>query len=113
MIIKNVQVYTQKNRNLYGGDCGPGDRIAEVHTAVEKETTGAECLEKKLFQKNECSEDEEIVVDGEGAYAIPVSSTCISMAVWVRMSVTGHRGAGKRLAQYEASIGVTLSHRLL
>ena len=33
-------------------------------------TVKAECLEKKVSE-NECSEDEEIVVDGEGAYAIP------------------------------------------
>ena len=83
-----------------------GDRIAEVHTAVEKETTGAECLEKKVSE-NECSEDEEIVVDGEGAYAIPGLIDlhfhgCVGADV-----CDGTPEALKKIAQYEASIGVT------
>ncbi len=91
---------------MYRGDCGPGDRIAEVHTAVEKETTGAECLEKKVSE-NECPEDEEIVVDGEGAYAIPGLIDlhfhgCVGADV-----CDGTPEALKKIAQYEASIGVT------
>ena len=83
-----------------------GDRIAEVHTAVEKETTGAECLEKKVSE-NECPEDEEIVVDGEGAYAIPGLIDlhfhgCVGADV-----CDGTPEALKKIAQYEASIGVT------
>ena len=48
MIIKNVQVYTEEQKFVPGEIVVRGDRIAEVHTAVEKETTGAECLEKKV-----------------------------------------------------------------
>lgn len=106
MIIKNVQVYTEEQKFVPGEIVVRGDRIAEVHTAVEKETTGAECLEKKISE-NECSEDEEIVVDGEGAYAIPGLIDlhfhgCVGADV-----CDGTPEALKKIAQYEASIGVT------
>ena len=106
MIIKNVQVYTEEQKFVPGEIVVRGDRIAEVHTAVEKETTGAECLEKKVSE-NECSEDEEIVVDGEGAYAIPGLIDlhfhgCVGADV-----CDGTPEALKKIAQYEASIGVT------
>ncbi len=106
MIIKNVQVYTEEQKFVPGGLVVRGDRIAEVHTAVEKETTGAECLEKKVSE-NECPEDEEIVVDGEGAYAIPGLIDlhfhgCVGADV-----CDGTPEALKKIAQYEASIGVT------
>lgn len=106
MIIKNVQVYTEEQKFVPGEIVVRGDRIAEVHTAVEKETTGAECMEKKVSE-NECSEDEEIVVDGEGAYAIPGLIDlhfhgCVGADV-----CDGTPEALKKIAQYEASIGVT------
>ena len=106
MIIKNVKVYTEEQKFVPGEIVVRGDRIAEVHTAVEKETTGAECLEKKVSE-NECSEDEEIVVDGEGAYAIPGLIDlhfhgCVGADV-----CDGTPEALKKIAQYEASIGVT------
>lgn len=106
MIIKNVQVYTEEQKFVPGEIVVRGDRIAEVHTAVEKETTGAECLEKKVSE-NECPEDEEIVVDGEGAYAIPGLIDlhfhgCVGADV-----CDGTPEALKKIAQYEASIGVT------
>ena len=106
MIIKNVQVYTEEQKLVPGEIVVRGDRIAEVHTAVEKETTGAECLEKKVSE-NECPEDEEIVVDGEGAYAIPGLIDlhfhgCVGADV-----CDGTPEALKKIAQYEASIGVT------
>lgn len=99
--------FTQKNRNLYPGEIVVrGDRIAEVHTAVEKETTGAECLEKKVSE-NECSEDEEIVVDGEGAYAIPGLIDLHFHGCMGADVCDGTPEAPKKIAQYEASIGVT------
>ena len=106
MIIKNVQVYTEEQKFVPGEIVVRGDRIAEVHTAVEKETTGAECLEKKVSE-NECPEDEEIVVDGEGAYSIPGLIDlhfhgCVGADV-----CDGTPEALKKIAQYEASIGVT------
>lgn len=106
MIIKNVQVYTEEQKFVPGEIVVRGNRIAEVHTAVEKETTGAECLEKKVSE-NECPEDEEIVVDGEGAYAIPGLIDlhfhgCVGADV-----CDGTPEALKKIAQYEASIGVT------
>ena len=106
MIIKNVQVYTEEQKFVPGEIVVRGDRIAEVHTAVEKETTGAESMEKKVSE-NECPEDEEIVVDGEGAYAIPGLIDlhfhgCVGADV-----CDGTPEALKKIAQYEASIGVT------
>ena len=106
MIIKNVQVYTEEQKFVPGEIVVRGDRIAEVHTAVEKETTGAECLEKKVSE-NECSEDEEIVVDGEGAYAIPGLIDLHFHGCMGADVCDGTPEALKKIAQYEASIGVT------
>lgn len=106
MIIKNVQVYTEEQKFVPGEIVVRGDRIAEVHTAVEKETTGAECLEKKVSE-NECSEEEEIVVDGEGAYAIPGLIDLHFHGCMGADVCDGTPEALKKIAQYEASIGVT------
>lgn len=106
MIIKNVQVYTEEQKFVPGEIVVRGDRIAEVHTAVEKETTGAECLEKKVSE-NECPEDEEIVVDGEGAYAIPGLIDLHFHGCMGADVCDGTPEALKKIAQYEASIGVT------
>ena len=106
MIIKNVQVYTEEQKFVPGEIVVRGDRIAEVHTAVEKETTGAECLEKKVSE-NECSEDEEIVVDGEGAYAIPGLIDLHFHGCMGADVCDGTPEALKKIAQYEASMGVT------
>ena len=118
MIIKNVQVYTEEQKFVPGEIVVRGDRIAEVHvdgetrqtgTDAEKNLTGPECLEKKNFE-NECLENEEtedVVVDGEGAYAIPGLIDlhfhgCVGADV-----CDGTPEALKKIAQYEASIGVT------
>lgn len=118
MIIKNVQVYTEEQKFVPGEIVVRGDRIEEVHvdgetrqtgTDAEKNLTGPECLEKKKFE-NECLENEEtedVVVDGEGAYAIPGLIDlhfhgCVGADV-----CDGTPEALKKIAQYEASIGVT------
>lgn len=118
MIIKNVKVYTEEQKFVPGEIVVRGDRIAEVHTAEEKRQAGingemgltsTECLEKKL-PESECLENEEteeIVVDGEGAYAIPGLIDlhfhgCVGADV-----CDGTPEALKKIAQYEASIGVT------
>ena len=108
MIIKNVKVYTEAQKFVPGEIVIQGDRIAEVHTEGEKGLTGIESLEK--CSENECLENEEtpdVVVDGEGAYAIPGLIDlhfhgCVGADV-----CDGTPEALKKIAQYEASIGVT------
>lgn len=118
MIVKNVKVYTEDQKFIPGEIVVRGDRITAVYTdgenrqtgvEGEKGLTGAECLEKRV-PGNECSEaadGKEIVVDGEGAYAIPGLIDlhfhgCVGADV-----CDGTPEALKKIAQYEASIGVT------
>ncbi len=99
MIIKNVKVYTETQKFVPGEIVVRGDRIAEVHVDGEKN-----------LSKNESSEYEEaedVVVDGEGAYAIPGLIDlhfhgCVGADV-----CDGTPEALKKIAQYEASVGVT------
>ena len=93
MIIKNVQVYTEEQKFVPGEIVVRGDRIAEVHTDGEKD------------EKSE--ETDDVVVDGEGAYAIPGLIDlhfhgCVGADV-----CDGTPEALKKIAQYEASVGVT------
>ncbi len=99
MIIKNVKVYTEEQKFVPGEIVVRGDRIAEVHAEGEKGLTGTESLENE--------EAEDAVVDGEGAYAIPGLIDlhfhgCVGADV-----CDGTPEALKKIAQYEASIGVT------
>ena len=99
MIIKNVKVYTEEQKFVPGEIVVRGDRIAEVHAEGEEGLTGTESLENE--------EAEDAVVDGEGAYAIPGLIDlhfhgCVGADV-----CDGTPEALKKIAQYEASIGVT------
>ena len=99
MIIKNVKVYTETQKFVPGEIVVRGDRIAEVHVDGEKNLSENE--------SSEYEEVEDVVVDGEGAYAIPGLIDlhfhgCVGADV-----CDGTPEALKTIAQYEASVGVT------
>ena len=113
MIIKNVKVYTENQKFVPGEIVIQSDRIAEVHVDGKDRETGAEGEQKltgtgyleKICLENKEAED--VVVDGEGAYAIPGLIDlhfhgCVGADV-----CDGTPEALKKIAQYELSIGVT------
>ena len=73
MIIKNVKIYTEEQKFIPGEIVVLGDRITEVRADGKKTQTAAEALETEpsVNGSSEDEEAEEVVVDGEGAYAIP------------------------------------------
>ena len=109
MIIKNVKVYTEEQKFVPGEIVVLGDRITEVRADGKKRQTTAEALETEPSVNgfSEAEEAEEVVVDGEGAYAIPGLIDlhfhgCVGADV-----CDGTPEALKKIAQYEASVGVT------
>ena len=109
MIIKNVKVYTEEQKFVPGEIVVLGDRITEVRADGKKRQTAAEALETESSVNgfSEAEEAEEVVVDGEGAYAIPGLIDlhfhgCVGADV-----CDGTPEALKKIAQYEASVGVT------
>ena len=109
MIIKNVRVYTEEQKFVLGEIVVLGDRITKVRADGEKRQAAAEALETELSVNGfpEDEEAEEVVVDGEGAYAIPGLIDlhfhgCVGADV-----CDGTPEALKKIAQYEASVGVT------
>ena len=109
MIIKNVKVYTEEQKFVPGEIVVLGDRITEVRADGKKRQTAPEALETESSVNgfSEAEEAEEVVVDGEGAYAIPGLIDlhfhgCVGADV-----CDGTPEALKKIAQYEASVGVT------
>ena len=109
MINKNVKVYTEEQKFVPGEIVVLGDRITEVRADGKKRQTAAEALETESSVNgfSEAEEAEEVVVDGEGAYAIPGLIDlhfhgCVGADV-----CDGTPEALKKIAQYEASVGVT------
>ena len=109
MIIKNVKVYTEEQKFVPGEIVVLGDRITEVRADGKKRQTAVEALETESSVNgfSEAEEAEEVVVDGEGAYAIPGLIDlhfhgCVGADV-----CDGTPEALKKIAQYEASVGVT------
>lgn len=109
MIIKNVRVYTEEQKFVPGEIVVLGDRITKVRADGEKRQAAAEALETEPSVNGfpEDEEAEEVVVDGEGAYAIPGLIDlhfhgCVGADV-----CDGTPEALKKIAQYEASVGVT------
>ena len=109
MIIKNVKIYTEEQKFVPGEIVVLGDRITEVRADGKKTQTAAEALETESSVNgfSEAEEAEEVVVDGEGAYAIPGLIDlhfhgCVGADV-----CDGTPEALKKIAQYEASVGVT------
>ena len=109
MLIKNVKVYTEEQKFVPGEIVVLGDRITKVRADGEKRQAAAEALETEPSVNGfpEDEEAEEVVVDGEGAYAIPGLIDlhfhgCVGADV-----CDGTPEALKKIAQYEASVGVT------
>ena len=109
MIIKNVKIYTEEQKFVPGEIVVLGDRITKVRADGEKRQAAAEALETEPSVNGfpEDEEAEEVVVDGEGAYAIPGLIDlhfhgCVGADV-----CDGTPEALKKIAQYEASVGVT------
>ena len=109
MIIKNVKIYTEEQKFVPGEIVVLGDRITEVRADGKKTQTAAEALETEpsVNGSSEDEEAEEVVVDGEGAYAIPGLIDlhfhgCVGADV-----CDGTPETLKKIAQYEASVGVT------
>ena len=90
MIIDNVKVYTEEKTFVKGGIMLDGDKIQRVYTEEEKPQFG-----------------EKEVLDGEGAYAIPGLIDLHFHGCKVDDLCDGNEEAIERIAQYEASIGVT------
>ena len=90
MIIDNVKVYTEEKTFVKGGIMLDGDKIQRVYAEEEKPQFG-----------------EKEVLDGEGAYAIPGLIDLHFHGCKGDDFCDGNEGAIERIAQYEASIGVT------
>ena len=90
MIIDNVKVYTEEKTFVKGGIMLDGDKIQRVYTEEEKPQFG-----------------EKEVLDGEGAYAIPGLIDLHCHGCKGDDLCDGTEEAIERIAQYEASIGVT------
>ena len=111
MIIKNVKIYTEEQKFVPGEIVVLGDRITEVRADGEKRQTAVEApeTESSVNGFSEAEEAEEVVVDGEGAYAIPGLIDlhfhgCVGADV-----CDGTPEALKKIAQYEASVGADSS----
>mgnify|MGYP000733124700 CR=1 FL=1 len=90
MIIDNVRVYTEEKTFVRGGIILDGDKIRRVYAEEEKPQFG-----------------EKEVLDGEGAYAIPGLIDLHFHGCKGDDFCDGNEEAIERIAQYEASIGVT------
>ena len=90
MIIDNVKVYTEEKTFVKGGIMLDGDKIQRVYAEEEKPQFG-----------------EEEVLDGDGAYAIPGLIDLHFHGCKGDDFCDGNEEAIERIAQYEASIGVT------
>lgn len=90
MIIDNVKVYTREQQFVKGGLILDGDRIREIYTETQKPD----------FQGDE-------ILDGDGAYAIPGLIDLHFHGCMGDDFCDGSKEALGRIAEYEASVGVT------
>ena len=93
MIIDNVKVYTPEKTFVNGGIILENDRICHIYTAENKPADG-------YLSEND-------VLDGEGAYAIPGLIDLHFHGCKGDDFCDGSRDAIARIAEYEASVGVT------
>ena len=93
MIIDNVKVYTPEKTFVNGGIILENDRICEIYTAESKPTD-------HFFSENE-------VLNGAGAYAIPGLIDLHFHGCKGDDFCDNSKEALGRIAEYEASVGVT------
>lgn len=105
MIIDNIKVYTESGKFISGGIITQGDRIINVYADEEKE----KIFEKLSIERNLPIEEiqEEKVVNGNGAYAIPGLIDLHFHGCVGDDFCDADKEAISRIAEYEASVGVT------
>lgn len=114
MIIDNVKVYTEAGTFVSGGIVTQGDRIIEIYTEAEKEEIFKKMnIEMQHFTTQhtttKCSVQNGIdnILDGNGAYAIPGLIDLHFHGCMGDDFCDGDKEAIRRIAEYEASVGVT------
>ena len=106
MIIDNVKVYTESGEFILGGIITQGDTITAVYSEREKEVT----FEKMNMTADSSVQKEKLtenVIDGKGAYAIPGLIDLHFHGCMGDDFCDGDKEAIRRIAEYEASVGVT------
>lgn len=105
-IIDNVKVYTEAGTFVSGGIVTRKDKIAAIYTDEEKENIFKKLnIDKKSeIQKESVSGN---VIDGNGAYAIPGLIDLHFHGCMGDDFCDGKKEAIQRIAEYEASVGVT------
>ena len=111
MIIDNVKVYTESGKFVLGGIITQGDTITAVYTEKEKEVTfkkmnmtADSSAQKEKLTENVITEN---VIDGKGVYAIPGLIDLHFHGCMGDDFCDGDKEAIRRIAEYEASVGVT------
>lgn len=124
MIIDNVKVYTEAGTFVSGGIVTQGDKIIEIYTEAEKENifkkmnikmqhlttqhSAIQCATKDdSIQNDSIQNDIADVLDGKGAYAIPGLIDLHFHGCVGDDFCDGDKEAIRRIAEYEASVGVT------
>ncbi len=124
MIIDNVKVYTEAGIFVSGGIVTQGDKIIEIYTEAEKESifkkmnikmqylttqhSTIQCATKDdSIQNDSIQNDIADVLDGKGAYAIPGLIDLHFHGCVGDDFCDGDKEAIRRIAEYEASVGVT------
>ena len=119
MIIDNVKVYTEAGTFVSGGIVTQGDKITEIYTEAEKEDifkkmniemqhlTTQHSTIQRTAQDNSVRNDVDDVLDGNGAYAIPGLIDLHFHGCVGDDFCDGDKEAIRRIAEYEASVGVT------
>lgn len=109
MIIDNVKVYTEAGAFVSGGIITEEDKITGIYTEQEKEDIFKKMnINKDLSAQDALVQnDAEEIVDGEGAYAIPGLIDLHFHGCVGDDFCDGDIEAIRRIAEYEASVGVT------
>lgn len=109
MIIDNVKVYTEAGSFVFGGIVTEGDKIAAIYTEQERENIFRKMnINKETEVQNEkTSENSKNIIDGKGAYAIPGLIDLHFHGCMGDDFCDGDKEAIHRIAEYEASVGVT------
>lgn len=103
MIIDNVKVYTEAGIFVPGGIITQGDKITEIYTQQERE----DIFKKLNISKEKQQAQKEDILDGRGSYAIPGLIDLHFHGCVGDDFCDGDKDAIRRIAEYEASVGVT------